>query len=95
MLINKYRNKRLNKKAKQLGRRCHAHAPQDIHGCMVKKLEKGRNVPCTKLLQKQVPRATKKQASNLNKEKDIISSVDFNCANNMSMSPKNRKKNMI
>jgi hypothetical protein len=83
---------RLRRNVKKLQTKCHAQPSQDIYGCMVKKLEKGRNVPCTKILQKQVPRETKKQASNLNKDKDIISSVDFDCTNNMSMSPKNRKK---
>jgi hypothetical protein len=61
MLINKDRNKRLNKKAKQLRRRHHAQAPQDIHGCMVKKLEKGETAACTKLQHKDVPKATRKQ----------------------------------
>jgi hypothetical protein len=63
MLINKYRNKRLNKKAKQLRRRCHAQAPQDIHGCMMKKLEKGETTACAKLQHKDVPKAIRKQAN--------------------------------
>jgi hypothetical protein len=48
LLINKDRNK----KAKQLRRRRIAQPPQDIHGHVVKKLEKGETTASVKLHKK-------------------------------------------
>jgi hypothetical protein len=47
------RNKR------KIWKTCHAQSFQDIHGRMVKKLEKGETTACDMLHQKHVPRATK------------------------------------
>jgi hypothetical protein len=48
---------RLRWNMKKLQRKCHTWPPQNIHGCMVKKLDKGETEACTKLHQKQVHRA--------------------------------------
>jgi hypothetical protein len=64
VLINKERNK----KAKQLRRRHIAQPPQDIHGCVVKKLETKETAASVKLHKKDVPKEKNKEI-NMNKEK--------------------------
>jgi hypothetical protein len=59
---------------------------------MVKKLEKGRTVACTKLYKKDVPGATKQQPNGMNKDKGKNSILHVVCTNNVSMSPKNKKR---
>jgi hypothetical protein len=55
---------------------CHAQPPRDVHGRMLKKLEKGKTKACTKLHHKDVPGATtKKTPNNMNKSKGNKSSV--------------------
>jgi hypothetical protein len=63
-----------NKKMRQLRRRHHAQHPQDIHGHMVKKLEKGETATSVKLHKKEAPKAINK-AINMNKEKVKIQLV--------------------
>jgi hypothetical protein len=59
LLINKERNK----KAKQLRRRHIAQPPQDIHRCVVKKLETGETATSVKLHKKDVPEATNEEST--------------------------------
>jgi hypothetical protein len=59
---------------------------------VVKKLEKGETVACTKLQQKQLPRATKNQANNMNKYKGTNSFSHVVCTDNVSMSSKSKKR---
>jgi hypothetical protein len=86
LLINKERNK----KAKQLRRRRIAQPPQDIHGHVVKKLEKGETAASVKLHKKEVPKEIN-EAINMDKEKgkDLISHVV--CTHHFSMSSKRKK----
>jgi hypothetical protein len=81
----------LSRKIKKLRIRRHAQHPQDILGRMVKKLKKGETVACVKLHQKLVLGATKQRSNGMNKEKGKNSIVHAFCANNVSMSPKNKK----
>jgi hypothetical protein len=80
-----------NKKAKQLRRRRLAQHPQDIHGLMVKKLEKGETAARVKLHKKQVPTTTR-EANKKNKKKCETSSINVVCSNDLFMSSKSIKK---
>jgi hypothetical protein len=71
-------------------RRHHAQPPQDIHRCVMKKLEKGETVASVKLHKKQVPKIIN-EASNMNKEKGKSSINHVVCADNLSMSCKHNK----
>jgi hypothetical protein len=85
--------RRLRRNVKKLQRKCHARPLQDNCGRMGKKLEKGIIIAYTYLHQeKKVPRATKKQVKNMGKDKCNNSSVHVDCANNVSISFKNRKR---
>jgi hypothetical protein len=78
-----------NKKQRQLRRRRIAQPSQDIHGRVVKKLEKGKTAASVKLHKKDVPKDEKINMS-LEKGKDSINHVV--CTDHFSMSSKNRKK---
>jgi hypothetical protein len=69
----------------------HAQPPQDTHGHVVKKLEKGETTASVKLHKKQVPKAIN-ETSNVNKEKGKISISHVVCANNLYMSSKHKKE---
>jgi hypothetical protein len=86
LLINKDRNKI----AKQLRRRHIAQLPQDIHGLVLKELEKGQTKACVKLHKKRVPKSTN-EAINMNKEKGKNTISHVVCANNVSMSSKGKR----
>jgi hypothetical protein len=87
VLINKERSK----KTKQLRRRRIAQPSQDIHGCVVKKLETGETVASVKLHKKYVPK-TKNEEINMNKEKGKDSISHVVCTDHLSMSSKNKKR---
>jgi hypothetical protein len=78
-----------NKKQRQLRRRRIAQLSQDIHGRVVKKLEKGKTVASVKLHKKDVPKDEEINMS-LEKGKDSINHVV--CTNHFSMSSKNKKR---
>jgi hypothetical protein len=86
LLINKERNK----KAKQLRRRRVAQPPQDIHRCVVKKLETGETTASAKLHNKDVPKAIYEEI-NMNKEKGKNSISHVVCTDHLSIS-KNKKR---
>jgi hypothetical protein len=66
-LIRQKFARRTKRNKRKMWRTRHAQPPQDMHRCVVKKLEKGETTSCIKLYQKQVPKATN-EAINLNKE---------------------------
>ena len=78
-----------NKKQRQLRRRHIAQLSQDIHGRVVKKLEKGKTAASVKLNKKDVPKDEEINMS-LEKGKDSINHVV--CTNLFSMSSKNKKR---
>jgi hypothetical protein len=78
-----------NKKQRQLRRRRIAQPSQDIHGRVVKKLEKGKNAASVKLHKKDVPKDEEINMS-LEKGKDSINHVV--CTDHFSMSSKNKKR---
>jgi hypothetical protein len=78
-----------NKKRRQLRRRRIAQPSQDIHGHVVKKLEKGETTSSVKLHKKDVPKDEKINMS-LEKGKDSINHVV--CTDHFSMSSKNKKR---
>jgi hypothetical protein len=78
-----------NKKQRQLRRRRFAQLSQDIHGCVVKKLEKGKTAASVKLHKKNVPKDEEINMS-LEKGKDSINHVV--CTDHFSMSSKNKKR---
>jgi hypothetical protein len=80
-----------NKKTRQLRRRRHAQPPEDIHGRMVKKLEKEETTTSVKLHKKEVPK-TINEAINMNKEKCKNSVSHVNFTDNLSKSPNNKKE---
>jgi hypothetical protein len=59
---------------------------------MVKKLEKGETIACTKLQHTDVPRTIKKQSNNMNKSKGNTSIVHVFCTNDVSMTSKKRRR---
>jgi hypothetical protein len=77
-----------NKKQRQLRRRRIAQPSQDIHGRMVKKLEKGKTEASVKLHKKDVPKDEINMS--LEKGKDSINHVV--CTDHFSMSSKNKKR---
>jgi hypothetical protein len=79
-----------NKKMRQLRRRHHAQPPQDIHGCVVKKLKKGETIASVNLHKKQVPKAIN-EASNMNKVKGKSSINHVVFGDNLSMCSKHKK----
>ena len=78
-----------NKKQRQLRRRRIAQLSQDIHGRVVKKLEKGKTAASVKLNKKNVPKNEEINMS-LEKGKDSINHVV--CTDLFSMSSKNKKR---
>jgi hypothetical protein len=78
-----------NKKQRQLRRRRIAQLFQDIHGRVVKKLEKGKTAASVKLHKKDVPKDEEINMS-LKKGKDSINHVV--CTDHFSMSSKNKKR---
>jgi hypothetical protein len=78
-----------NKKQRQLRRRCIAQPSQDIHGRVVKKLEKGKTAASVKLHKKDVPKDEEINMS-LEKGKDSINHVV--CTDHLSMSSKDKKR---
>jgi hypothetical protein len=78
-----------NKKQRQLRRRHIAQPSQDIHGHVVKKLEKGKTAASVKLHKKDVPKDDEINMS-LEKGKDSINHVV--CTDHFSMSSKNKKR---
>jgi hypothetical protein len=78
-----------NKKQRQLRRRHIAQLSQDIHGRVVKKLEKGKTAASVKLHKKNVPK-DKEINMSLEKGKDSINHVV--CTDHFSMSSKNKKR---
>jgi hypothetical protein len=79
-----------NKKQRQLRRRRIAQLSQDIHGRVVKKLEKGRTAASVKLHKKDVPKAINEEI-NMNKEKGKNSISHAVCTDHLSMSLKHKK----
>lgn len=77
-----------NKKQRQLRRRHIAQLSQDIHGRVVKKLEKGKTAASVKLHKKDVPKDEEINMS-LEKGKDLINHVV--CTDHVSMSSKSNK----
>jgi hypothetical protein len=77
-----------NKKQRQLRRRHFAQLSQDIHGRVVKKLEKGKTAASVKLNKKSVPKDEEINMS-LEKGKDSINHVV--CTDHLSMSFKHKK----
>jgi hypothetical protein len=80
-----------NNKTRQLRRRHHAQPPQDIHGRVVKKLEKGEIIASVKLHKKEVPKSINKEI-NMNKEKGKDSISHVVCTDNSSMSSKHKRE---
>jgi hypothetical protein len=78
-----------NKKQRQLRIRHIAQLSQDIHGRVVKKLEKGKTAASVKLHKKNVPKDEEINMS-LEKGKDLINHVV--CTNHVSMSSQSNKK---
>jgi hypothetical protein len=78
-----------NKKQRQLRRRHIAQLSQDIHGRVVKKLEKGKTAASVKLHKKDVPKDEEINMS-LEKGKDLINHVV--CTNHVSLSSKSNKR---
>jgi hypothetical protein len=78
-------NKDMNKKAKQLRRRRIAQPLQDIHGRVVKKLEKGETTASVKLHNKLI-----KQQMNKEKGKYLI--IHVVCTDHLSTSSKSKKE---
>jgi hypothetical protein len=78
-----------NKKQRQLRRRRIAQLSQDIHGRVVKKLEKGKTAASVMLHKKNVPKDEEINMS-LEKGKDSINHVV--CTDHFSMSSKNKKR---
>ena len=79
-----------NKKQRQLRRRRLAQLSQDIHGRVVKKLEKGKTAASVKLNKKNVPKAINEEI-NMNKEKGKNSISHVVCTDHLSMSSKSKK----
>jgi hypothetical protein len=79
-----------NKKQRQLRRRRLAQLSQDIHGRVVKKLEKGKTTASVKLNKKNVPKAINEEI-NMNEEKGKNSISHVVCTNHLSMSFKHKK----
>jgi hypothetical protein len=84
-------NKERNKKTKQLRRRRIAQPSQDIHGCVVKKLETGETAARVKLHKKDVPKAIS-ETINMNKEKGKDSFSRVVCTDHLSMLSKSKKR---
>jgi hypothetical protein len=80
-----------NKKQRQLRRRRIAQLSQDIHGRVVKKLEKGKTTASAKLHKKDVPKAINEEI-NMNKEKGKNSISHVFCTDLFSMSSKSKKR---
>jgi hypothetical protein len=78
-----------NKKQRQLRRRHIAQLFQDIHGRVMKKLEKGKTAASVKLHKKDVP---KDEEINMSPEKGKDSINHVVCTNLFSMSSKNKKR---
>jgi hypothetical protein len=78
-----------NKKQRQLRRRHIAQLSQDIHGRVVKKLEKGKTAASVKLHKKDVPKDEEINMS-LEKGKDLINHVV--CTDHVFMSSKSNKR---
>jgi hypothetical protein len=78
-----------NKKQRQLRRRHIAQLSQDIHGRVVKKLEKGKTAASVKLHKKDVP---KDEEINMSLEKGKNSINHVVCTDHFSMSCKNKKR---
>jgi hypothetical protein len=78
-----------NKKQRQLRRRLIAQPSQDIHGRVVKKLEKGKTAASVKLHKEDVP---KDEEINMSLEKGKNSINHVVCTDHFSMSSKNKKR---
>jgi hypothetical protein len=80
-----------NKKQRQLRRRRIAQLSQDIHGRVVKKIEKGKTAASAKLHKKDVPKVINEEI-NMNKEKGKNSFNHVVCTDLFSMTSKSKKR---